>query len=556
MLRRLSIRNYVLISSLDIDLAAGMAVFTGETGAGKSILLDALGLALGARATSGVVARGSERASIVAVFAIDDADPVHALLAEHDLDHDGELLLRRVIGADGRSRAFVNDTPTGLALLRSIGSLLVEIDGQSEPGGLLDPAKHLAMLDDFAGHGEERESLAAAHAAWRAAQAEEQEAAAAQEASRREEEYLRHALSELEALAPESGEEERRAAERTMLLNGQKIAEALDTASAGIGGEGGVGARLRAARREIERVAPAAAGTLDALLETLERAAIEAEEAEGALSAAQQALDTDTGRLEAVEERLFSLRAAARKHRIEPDSLPALLTRLRDELDLIEGGAGRLAALGAATEAAHRAYHDRAQAVRRGRQCAAGALDEAVADELAPLKLARARFSTALTPVAEGADSRTGIDRCRFMLAPDPGVEPQPLAKVASGGERARLLLALRVCLARAAGLSTLVFDEIDRGIGGAVADAVGERLALLARDVQVLVVTHSPQVAACGDHHYRVTRAEGEHGATARVALLTEDQRQEEIARMLSGARVTEEARAAADSLLSRASA
>ncbi|MCY4407304.1 MAG: DNA repair protein RecN [Rhodospirillaceae bacterium] len=556
MLRRLSIRNYVLISSLDIDLAAGMAVFTGETGAGKSILLDALGLALGARATSGVVARGSERASIVAAFAIDGADPVHALLAEHDLDHDGELLLRRVIGADGRSRAFVNDTPTGLALMRSIGSLLVEIDGQSEPGGLLDPAKHLAMLDDFAGHGEERESLAAAHAAWRAAQAEEQEAEAAQEASRREEEYLRHALSELEALAPESGEEERRAAERTMLLNGQKIAEALEAASTGIAGEGGVGARLRAARRDIERVAPAAAGTLDALLETLERAAIEAEEAEGVLGATQQALDTDTGRLERVEERLFSLRAAARKHRIEPNSLPALLTRLRGELDLIEGGAGRLAALGAATEAAHRAYHDRAQAVRRGRRRAAGALDEAVADELAPLKLARAHFSTALTPVAEGAESRTGIDRCRFMLAPDPGAEPQPLAKVASGGERARLLLALRVCLARAAGLSTLVFDEIDRGIGGAVADAVGERLARLAQDVQVLVVTHSPQVAACGDHHYRVTRAEGEHGATARVALLTEDQRQEEIARMLSGAQVTEEARAAADSLLSRASA
>ena len=556
MLRRLSIRDYVLIDSLDIDFGAGMAVFTGETGAGKSILLDALGLALGARANAGVVARGSERASVVAAFAIDGADPVQALLAEHDLDRDGELLLRRVIGADGRSRAFVNDTPTGLALLRSIGSLLVEIDGQSEPGGLLDPAKHLTMLDDFAGHREELESLAAAHAAWRAAQTEQREAEAAQEASRREEEYLRHAVSELEALAPENGEEERRAAERAMLLNGQKIAEALDAASARIAGESGVGARLRAARRDIERIAPAASGALDPLLETLERAAIEAEEAEGVLSAVQQALDTDTGRLETVEERLFSLRAASRKHRTDPDSLPALLTKLRGELDLVEDGAGRLAALGAATEAAHRAYDYKAQAMGRARQHAARALDAAVAGELAPLKLARARFSTALDPVAEGAEGRTGIDRCRFMLTPDPGADPQPLAKVASGGERARLLLALRVCLARAAGLSTLVFDEIDRGIGGAVADAVGERLARLARDVQVLVVTHSPQVAACGDHHYRVTRGEGEHGATARVALLSEDQRQEEIARMLSGAQVTEEARAAADSLLSRASA
>jgi len=556
MLRRLSIRNYVLISSLDIDLGAGMAVFTGETGAGKSILLDALGLALGARATSGVVARGSDRASVVAVFAVDGAAPVRALLAEHDLDADGELLLRRVIGADGRSRAFVNDTPAGLALLRSIGSLLVEIDGQSEQGGLLDPASHLAMLDDFAGQGEARDSLAAAHAAWRAALAEQQEAEAAQEASQREEAYLRHAVSELEALAPEHGEEERRAAERALLLNGQKIAEALNLASAGIAGEGGVGVRLRAARRDIERAAPAAAGALEALLEALERAAIEAEEAEGALSAAQQALDTDPGRLEAVEERLFSLRAAARKHRTEPDALPALLTRLRAGLDLIEGCADRLAALRAATEAAQRSYLDRAQAVRRGRRRAAGALDFAVAGELAPLKLARARFSTVLDAVVEGAEGRTGIDRCRFMLAPDPGAQPQPLAKVASGGERARLLLALRVCLSRAAGLSTLVFDEIDRGIGGAVADAVGERLARLAGDVQVLVVTHSPQVAARGDRHYRVARVEGEHGATARVTLLTEDQRQEEIARMLSGAQVTEEARAAADSLLTRASA
>ena len=556
MLRRLSIRNYVLISSLDIDFGAGMAVFTGETGAGKSILLDALGLALGARATSGVVARGSDRASIVAAFTLVGTDPVHALLAEHDLDRDGELLLRRVIGADGRSRAFVNDTPTGLALLRSIGSLLVEIDGQTDAGGLLDPARHLVMLDDFAGHKEERQSLATAHAAWRAAQAERQEAEAAQEASRREEEYLRHAVSELEALAPESGEEERRAAERAMLLNGQKIAEALDAASAGIAGESGVGARLRAARREVERVAPVAGGALDALLETLERTAIEAEEAEGTLSATLSVLDTDPGRLEAVEERLFSLRAAARKHRTDPDSLVPLLTKLRAELDLIEGGADRLAALQAAAEAARQTYYDKAQAVSCARHCAARSLDAAVAGELAPLKLSRARFSAAVVSAAEGAESKTGIDRCRFMLAPDPGAEPQPLAKVASGGERARLLLALRVCLARAAGLSTLVFDEIDRGIGGAVADAVGERVARLAQDVQVLVVTHSPQVAARGNQHYRVTRADGEQGATARVALLTDAQRQEEIARMLSGAQVTEEARAAADSLLSRASA
>ena len=556
MLRRLSIRNYVLISSLDIEFGAGMAVFTGETGAGKSILLDALGLALGERATSGVVGRGSDRASVAATFEVGQAGAVRTLLAAHDLDHDGELLLRRVVGADGRSRAFVNDTPTGVALLRQIGSLLVEIEGQTDQGGLLDQAGHLAMLDEFAGHGPERENLAAAHAAWRAAQSTQQEAEAAHEASRREEDYLRHAVTELEVLAPETGEEARRAAERATLLNGQKLAEALKAASNEIAADGGVGARLRSARRAIERVAPLAGGALDTLSEALDRAAIEAEEAEGALGAAQSAIDAEPGRLEAVEERLFSLRAAARKHRADVDSLVSLLTRLRGELDLIEGGADRLATFATETEAARQVYLDSAQEVSRARQRAARELDEAVAAELGPLKLGRARFSTALDRAAEGAESVTGIDRCRFMLATDPRADPSPLAKVASGGERARLLLALRVCLARAAGLSTLVFDEIDRGIGGAVADAVGERLARLAQDVQVLVVTHSPQVAARGDRHYRVSKSEGEHGAAASVTLLTDDQRREEIARMLSGARVTEEARAAADSLLARGTA
>ncbi len=553
MLRRLSIRNYVLISSLDIDLGEGMAVFTGETGAGKSILLDALGLALGDRATSGVVARGSERASIAAAFEIGQADAVRALLAEHDLDHDGELLMRRVIGADGRSRAFVNDTPAGIALLARIGSLLVEIEGQTGRGGLLDPTGHLDMLDGFAGHGPERERLAEAHAAWRAARSALEEAEAAHDAARREEDYLRHAVSELESLAPECGEEARRATERATLLNGQKLAEALEAASAEIVADGGVGARLRSARRALERAAPLAAGALDPLLEALDRAAIEAEEAESALSAAEDALHADPGKLEAVEERLFALRAAARKHRTDPDSLVPLLAALREQLDLIESGTHRLAERVEATETARQAYLDRAGTMSRSRLSAAGKLDEAVAAELAPLKLDRARFNAALDRVPEGTEGGTGIDRCRFMLATDPAAELRPLAKVASGGERARLLLALRVCLARAAGLTTLVFDEIDRGIGGAVADAVGERLARLAQDVQVLVVTHSPQVAARGDRHYRVAKSEGDEGAAANVTLLSGDQRREEIARMLSGAEITEEARAAADSLLAR---
>ena len=554
MLRRLSIRNYVLISSLDIDLGAGMAVFTGETGAGKSILLDALGLALGARATSGVVARGSDRAGIVAVFDIARADPVRDLLAEHDLDHGGELLLRRVVGADGRSRAFVNDTQTGIALLRRIGGLLVEIDGQTEAGGLLDPAGHLAMLDDFAGQGPERESLAAAHAAWRAARAAQEEAEAAQEASRREEDYLRHAVAELEALAPESGEEARRAAERAMLLNGQNIAEVLDAASTEIAADGGVGARIRTARRAIERAAPAAGGALDALLATLERAAIEAEEAEGALSAALRTLDTDPGRLEAVEERLFALRAAARKHRTGPDSLVPLLSKLQGELDLIEGGADRLAGLQAATEAARQDYRGKAQAVSRARRRAARALDEAVAAELAPLKLARAHFSTAIDPAAEGAETRTGIDRCRFMLAPDPGVDPLPLAKIASGGERARPP-------ARAPGVSRAgqpVCRPSSSTRSTAASAAPSPTPSANAwRGSQATFRSWWLPIPPRSRHAATVTtespEAKGRSDAAAQVALLTDDQRQEEIARMLSGARVTEEARAAAGSLLAR---
>ena len=458
MLRRLSIRNYVLISSLDIELGAGMAVFTGETGAGKSILLDALGLALGARGASGVVGRGSERASVAALFDIAKAGPVRALLDEHDLDRGGELLLRRVIGADGRSRAFVNDTPTGIALLRSIGGLLVEIDGQSEPGGLLDAAGHLAMLDDFAGHGMARESLARAHAAWRAAEAAQQEAEAAQEAARREEDYLRHAVAELEALAPECGEEARRAAERTTLMNGHKIAEALQAAGAEIGSEGGVGARLRAARRTVERAAPAAGGMLDGLLESLEQAAIESEEAEGALEAALRALESDPGRLEAVEERLFSLRAAARKHRTEPDALVPLLSRLQGELDAIEGGAERLATLGAETEAARHGLSRRGLGTERrpparGRGARQGCGKGACAAE------ARAR---ALRH-RHRAGGRWGGEQARHRPLP---LHAQPRARRrAAAAGKGRLRRRARAAPARAQGLSRPRGRALDPGL-------------------------------------------------------------------------------------------
>jgi DNA repair protein RecN (Recombination protein N) len=551
MLRRLSIRNFVLINNLDIELGPGLAVFTGETGAGKSILLDALGLALGGRGSTGLTGRGGEQASVTAVFDAENHATLGALLTEHGFDVGEEVLLRRVIGADGRSRGFVNDVPAGIALLKSVGEALVEIEGQSEPRGLLDPGRHRALLDEFAGHGKLRERVAAAHAAWSDAKAAHAEAAATLETSWREEDFLRHVVAELDALAPEPGEEERCASERARLLNGQKLGEAMDAARTEIAADGGVGVRLRSAHRTIERAAPLADSVLDGLLGALERAAIEAEEAEAAFVAAERALDADPGRLDAVEERLFALRAAARKHGTNTDSLGRLLERFRGDLDAIVGGVDRLDALAEAAEAARSAFLRQATKLSKARRRAADVLDGAVAEELGPLKLGRARFETALDSDPETTATKDGIDHCRFMLATDPAAALAPLAKIASGGERARLLLSLRVCLARAQGLGTLVFDEIDRGIGGAVADAVGERLARLARDVQVLVVTHSPQVAARGDCHYRVSKRSGKGGATARVERLSDEERKEEIARMLSGARITEEARAAAGSLM-----
>lgn len=554
MLRRLSIRNLVLIESLDLEFGPGLCVLTGETGAGKSILLDALGLTLGARSDAGLVRHGTKAASVTAEFDVEGNSPAHALAAEAGLELDDELVLRRVVSADGRGRGFVNDQPVSAALLRKIGESLVEIEGQTETGGLLNPACHIDMLDAFAGLQVQVDAVAADYRTWRAAEAALNKAETQLAEARRDEDYLRHMVDELSALSPQSGEDAALDDERRRLMRGQKSAEVLQAAKDEIFGDGSktsVALRLQAAHRTLERIQESVEGALDDALAALDRAVIEAREAEEAVAEAERVLDVNPDRLDAVESRLFALRAAARKHKTDPDSLAALLSQFSTSLASIDAGGAEIEHLRVATDDAWRAFKDAAEKLSAARTKAAKKLDAAVAKELRPLKLGDAVFQTEIVSEEAGQAGPKGMNRVRFVLSTTPGGPLRPLLKVASGGERARLLLALRVCLARTGTAGTLIFDEVDRGIGGAVAAAVGHRLARLAGDVQVLVVTHSPQVAAQGGRHLRVLkRAEGDD-MIAGVDALSGDDRQEEIARMLSGAKITDEARAAALSLI-----
>jgi DNA repair protein RecN (Recombination protein N) len=551
MLTALAIRDVVLIDRLDLDWAGGLCALTGETGAGKSILLDALGLALGARGDAALVARGAAQASVTASFEPADAHPVWALLDEQGVARERPLVLRRIVGADGRSRAYLNDQPVSVGLLRRVGDLLVEVHGQHESLGLLDAARHRAELDAFAGLDDKVGSVEEAWSAYRRASEALAQADAEARRARSEEDYLRHVRDELSSLAPRAGEAEALAAERTFLQQGEKLAGALSEAQSLLGEDDGVTRRLAAAARLIGRVADKAAGRLDPLLAQLDKAASEAADAVGLLDDAARALGADPTRLEKVEDRLFALRAAARKHQVEPDKLSDVLAEVEAKLASIEGGDAKrrgLADLAAATKAAYAAG---AEALSSARKRAAGRLDKAVVAELEPLKLGAARFRTEIAVSDEAGWGPMGMDRVAFAVATNSGQPFGPLAKIASGGELARFTLALKVVLAAKRGPTTLVFDEVDTGIGGATADAVGERLARLADGRQVLVVTHSPQVAARAHSHYRVAKAEKAGKTSTRVEALDEAARREEVARMLAGATVTKAARAAADSLI-----
>ncbi len=553
MLQSLSIREVVLVDRLDREFHPGLSVLTGETGAGKSIVLDALGLTLGARADAGLVRHGAVQAVVSAGFALPDDHPVRAVLAEQGLDVEGPIVLRRVQGADGRSRAFVNDQPVSIGLLRRLGDALVEVQGQADEHGLADPAVQRALLDAFGGLDAAAAAVHEAWAAWRRAEAARRQAEAEAEAARAEEDFLRHAVGELDALDPQTGEGETLAATRTLLMNAEGLVEALAGAEADLAGESGCETGLGRAQRRLRGTAAKASGRLDPLLGALDRAAAEVAEAVAQLRSLSQDIEYDEGRLEAIEERLFTLREVARKHRVETDGLAALRQDLAGRLAAIDDRGGVIEGLAAEAAAVRDAYISAAEALSAGRRAAAGRLDAAVAAELPLLKLEAARFHTVVRPLDEADWGPEGREKAAFEVATNPGTPPGPLAKIASGGELSRFMLILKVVLGRAESAPSLVFDEVDSDIGGATAAAVGERLARLAEEVQVLVVTHSPQVAARGGAHWRVSKVAGPEGAppVTRVEALAAAGRSEEIARMLSGAKVTDEARAQARRLL-----
>jgi DNA repair protein RecN (Recombination protein N) len=551
MLRSLSIRDIVLIERLELGFGGGLTALTGETGAGKSIILDALGLALGGRSDRGLVRSGAEQGSVVAEFEPHEPAALEVLLHDNGIPFEGELILRRIVTADGRSRAFVNDTAVSTALLRQVGEILVEVHGQFEQRGLMNPQAHRGILDAFAGLGPLAAKVRTAHAAWRKAAERlallQEQLAAAQ----REEDYLRHRERELADLAPEAGEEEELAARRQGLMNREKLVTALGEALAAVSGSGGVLERLGAAERKLERSAAMAPELLEPAVAALDRALVEAGEAEAVLESALRGLEDGGGTLEQVEERLFALRDAARKHRVPVDALPDLLAETRSLLERIDAGAGDVEEAARAVEAALAAYRAEAGILSRARAEAAARLAASVMAELPPLKLERARVRVQLEPLPEAEWGPDGAERVAFEVSTNPGQPYGAIGKIASGGELSRFMLALKVVLARLDSAGTLIFDEVDAGIGGATAAAVGERLARLGLERQVLVVTHAPQVAACADHQCSVSKHVKDGKTRVAVRELEAGERRDEIARMLAGAEITDAARAAAESLM-----
>ncbi|MCK1392737.1 DNA repair protein RecN [Bradyrhizobium sp. 1] len=556
MLARLSIRDIVLIERLDIEFATGLAVLTGETGAGKSILLDAFALALGGRGDAGLVRHGAEQGQVTAVFDIPKNHPAAKILAENGLEDTGEMILRRVQLADGRTRAFINDQSISVQTLKAVGAALVEIHGQHDERALVDAATHRRLLDAFAGIEKDVTAVEALWDARRTANTALEEHRAGMERAAREADYLRHASDELKQLAPKEGEETLLANRRTTMMQGEKIASDLREAQEAVGGHHSPVATLAAAVRRLERRGVNSPALVEPAVKAIDIAINALEEADQHLLAALAATDFDPAELERIEERLFALRAASRKYSTPVDQLAALAAQYAADVVLIDAGASRLKKLEQAAIEADARYAAAAKKLSLVRQKSAEKLNKAVNAELAPLKLERAKFMTQVA-TDEAAPGPQGFDRVEFWVQTNPGTKPGPMMKVASGGELSRFLLALKVVLSDRGSAPTLVFDEIDTGVGGAVADAIGGRLARLAGKVQVMAVTHAPQVAARADQHLLISKDALDKGkrVATRVNTLAADHRREEIARMLAGAEITAEARAAADRLLKAAS-
>jgi len=555
MLTRLSIRDIVLIERLDIDFTKGLAALTGETGAGKSILLDAFALALGARGDVALVRHGAEQGQVTAAFDLSDDHPVRALIDEHGIPSEDELILRRVQLADGRTRAFINDQPVSVQAMKAVGAALVEIHGQHDERALVDAATHRRLLDAFGGLEAQAREVERLWGERRAKEAEAQAHRAEVERARREADWLRHAVEELTRLAPERSEETTLAEKRAAMMQVEKVAGDLRDAHDAVSGSQSPVPALSAAVRRLERRAVQVPALIEPAVRAIDVALNALEEARGHLEHALRTADHDPRELERIEERLFALRAASRKYGVSVDDLNALAARHTADLALIDAGAKRLAVLEKAAREALELYRAAAAALSQARRKCAQKLDKAVNAELKPLKLERATFSSEIETEPE-AGGPHGIDRVEFWVRTNPGTRPGPLMKVASGGELSRFLLALKVVLADRGSAPTLIFDEIDTGVGGAVADAIGVRLARLAKQAQVIAVTHAPQVAARADRHFLISKDALDKGkrVATRVAQLAPERRREEIARMLAGAEITAEARAAAERLIKAA--
>jgi DNA repair protein RecN (Recombination protein N) len=552
MLVQLSIRDIVLIDRLDLEFGRGLTVLTGETGAGKSILLDACALALGGRGDGSLVRSGEAQGQVTAVFDLPADHAARLLAAAQDIETDGDLILRRVQMADGRTRAFVNDQPVSVQALRTIAAPLVEIHGQHDDRALVDPAMHRALLDAFGGLGKQVEAVRAAHGAWKAARAELAQEEERIARVRADGDYLRHAHEELTKLSPREKEEEELATKRTAMMQAEKVTSELRDANNSLSGEHSPISALSAVMRRLERRAAQAPDLIEPSVKALSAALDSLDVAAQTVDQALRDARYDPRELEQVEERLFALRAASRKYNVPADGLAALAVRFAQDLAALDAGEANLVKLAKAVDAAAKQYDAGAAALSKARATTAKSLDKSVNAELAPLKLERAVFTAQIETDAKEAGP-DGIDRIEFWVQTNPGTRAGPMMKVASGGELARFMLALKVVLADRGSAPTLVFDEIDTGVGGAVADAIGQRLARLSSKVQVLAVTHAPQVAARAVGHLKI--AKGETGKGKRIATrvepLVDGARQEEIARMLAGATITDEARAAAGKLL-----
>jgi len=555
MLSALIIRDIVLIDRIDLEFGEGLSVMTGETGAGKSILLDAFALALGGRGDASLVRKGAEQGQITAVFEPVSGHPVFSLLSENGVGEDSTVILRRVQSSDGRTRSFINDEPVSVQLLKRVGAALVEIHGQHDDRALTDASTHRQLLDAFAGLTSEADALAKTHEGWADARQalldKENQIATARENA----EFLTHALDELKTLDPKADEEEALAQRRQLMMHAEKISGDLEEARDALAGDGTAHARLGAALRKLERREAGMAKVLEPVAEALERVLSEINDARMRVEQAITDTQFEPSALDEAEERLFALRALARKHNVTVDALPELVIKLGADLAALDAGEQELDQLKQKENAAGDAYRLAAGELSKKRYKAASGLDEVVTSELPALKLEKARFITHIESSAPEEGGPSGLDRVSFWVQTNPGTQPGAMMNVASGGELARFILALKVVLAARGSAPTLIFDEIDAGVGGATASAIGERLARLAQGLQVVAVTHAPQVAAHASGHMCISKeaipGAGEEAVATRVIVLDEAARREEIARMLAGATVTEEARAAADRLI-----